>query len=434
MDFLRSVRGARGQATSEYVALVALVAVVLALAAGLTSGGLGGQVLAGLQRGLCRVTDGACPRPVVPGPDLAPCPLGRSVRTEELNGTIAFVRLGSNESLAAVRTSDGRVTVMLADGTATGGELGVGVHVGAGGRAFGGTARAGLSATWTSGRAWTFADEAAAGRFVADYGAKATVGGRLVDELRSRCSFLCDALGWRPHAQLPTPDETYEEGGETATLNASFGLGGFAPATLGGEQTEVLGRRTRRDGATTWYLRLTRAVTAGLELPGTRASWTRERRAIVSYALDAHGRPAKLGVLLAGEGRADVASIGKHGVRGAAGSGDGDVTELEATLDLRDRANRAAAAGLLDALRASRTLDVLTASVRALAARLALGGQLDRRTYALTRWASGTGATACVGLEVGAAFERSTRSMRLLSAETRLPGLPFLPRDDCRPA
>ena len=54
--------GTRGQATSEYVALVALVAVVLALAAGLTSGGVAGHVLAGLQRGLCGVAGKACPR------------------------------------------------------------------------------------------------------------------------------------------------------------------------------------------------------------------------------------------------------------------------------------------------------------------------------------------------------------------------------------
>jgi hypothetical protein len=31
-------------------------------------------------------------------------------------------------------------------------------------------------------------------------------------------------------------------------------------------------------------------------------------------------------------------------------------------------------------------------------------------------------------------FEQTRKGMRLLSAETRLPGLPFLPRDDCRAA
>ena len=78
------LRGAGGQATTEYVALVALVAVALALAAGLTSGGVGGQVLAGLQRGLCRVAPVGCPRSEPPRPDLAACPLERRTRRDEL--------------------------------------------------------------------------------------------------------------------------------------------------------------------------------------------------------------------------------------------------------------------------------------------------------------------------------------------------------------
>ena len=55
----------------------------------------------------------------------------------------------------------------------------------------------------------------AARRFVATYGRKATIGGRLLDGVRSRCSLLCDALGWRPHARLPEPDVTFAEAGPT---------------------------------------------------------------------------------------------------------------------------------------------------------------------------------------------------------------------------
>ena len=39
-----------------------------------------------------------------------------------------------------------------------------------------------------------------------------------------------------------------------------------------------------------------------------------------------------------------------------------------------------------------------------------------------------------LGGKLGGAFARTHDGMRLLTAETRLPGLPFLPRDDCRPA
>ncbi|HYV16502.1 MAG TPA: hypothetical protein VE972_10830 [Conexibacter sp.] len=434
MDLLHSVRGARGQATSEYVALIALVAVALALAAGLTSGGLGGQVLAGLQRGLCRVTGGACPRPAAPGPDLAPCPLQRSVSMEQLGGALAFVRLGSDETLTAARMSDGRVTVMLTHGGSAGGELRVGASVGVGTRSLSATARADAGAVWTSGRAWTFADAAAARRFVGAYGAKATVGGRIVDELRSRCSLLCDALGWHPHPQLPEPDETYEEGGALGALKASFGFDGTEPVALGAERNRVIGRRIRRDGTTTWYLRLDETAGAAMDLPFGRLSRTAAQQSVVSYTLDPHGHPTTLGVLVAQEGAGETGATAPRGMHAAVGSGGGAVIELEGTLDLRDPANRPAAAGLLDSLRGRGTLADLARRAHALAARLALHGQVDRRTYALATSARSTGATVGLGLEVGGAVERSTRSMRLLSAETRLPGLPFLPRDDCRPA
>ena len=60
---MSGMRGCGGQASSEYVALLALVAVVFTLAVGLTSGGIGARVLAGLQRGICTAVGRACPVP-----------------------------------------------------------------------------------------------------------------------------------------------------------------------------------------------------------------------------------------------------------------------------------------------------------------------------------------------------------------------------------
>ncbi|MGB2711227.1 MAG: hypothetical protein WBC33_06885, partial [Conexibacter sp.] len=108
----------------------------------------------------------------------------------------------------------------------------------------------------------------------------------------------------------------------------------------------------------------------------------------------------------------------------------GRVVELDATLDLREPANHAAVRRLLAALRDPRHLG---RRIRALGVRIARGAQLDRRIYALRTDAAGVGAKGGAGVELGGAFERTTRALRLLSAETRLPGLPFLPRDDCRP-
>jgi hypothetical protein len=420
-------RSEHGQASAEYVALVALVAVALALAAGLTSGGVGGQVLAGLQRGLCRVALGHCPRPEPPRPDLAPCPVERRARAEELGTTIAVVRLGTSGTLTAVRLSDGRVTVTLAHGNDAGAEVGVAARLRVGRRSLGGELRAGAALTWTSGRSWTFASEAGARRFVDTYGSKATIGGQLVDGVRSRCSLLCDAIGWNPHAELPEPDERFSEGGLSGRLTASFGLG---RASL--ESGALLGRRLRPDGSKTWYLQLDAAATAGLGLGAGELEAAASRQAVLAVELDPRGRPRTLGVTLSGELGADATLHAAAGAQLRAGGAA--VVELEATLDLREPANRDAAAELLGALTDPRALPALPERVRALRERIARHGQLDRRIYAMRRSAAGLGAGVGLGAKLGAGFDRTTSDLRLLEAETRLPGLPFLPRDDCRVA
>ena len=164
-------RGADGQASAEYVALVALVAVALALAAGLSSGGVGGQVLAGLQRGLCVVARTGCPHREPPRADLDPCPVERRTRVEQLGTTIAVLRLGSGGTLSAVRASDGRVTVTLAHGNDVGVEVGVGARLPVGGRTLGGSVRAAAGIGWIR-ALLDLPDAREARRFVVAYGAR----------------------------------------------------------------------------------------------------------------------------------------------------------------------------------------------------------------------------------------------------------------------
>ncbi|HMJ01508.1 MAG TPA: hypothetical protein VK506_01130 [Conexibacter sp.] len=424
-------RDARGQAATEYIALIALVSVALALAAGITSGGVGGQVLAGLQRGLCHVAPTDCPRPEPPRADLAACPLEHRRHGEELAVTFAVVRLGTSGTLSATRMSDGRVTVTLAHGNDVEGDTGLGARLRLGSRHHGGGARAHAGVSWTSGRAWTFAGDAAARRFMDTYGRKATIGGQLLDGVRSRCSVLCDAIGWRPHEELPEPDEIFAEGGLTATLTASIG----ADDSVGVDATALLGRRERRDGARTWYLRLSSAATAALELTGSELTGGAAGDAVLSYEVDPEGRPRTLGVTLAGElhGRMDAArALGP--ARASLAAGGGAVVELEATLDLREPAVRGPAARLLAALTDQSSLTLVLQRARALGAVIARRAQIDRRTFAATHAATGIGAGAALGAKLDGGVERTIDGLRLLAAETRLPGLPFLPRDDCRPA
>lgn len=411
------------------MALVLLVAVVLAIAAGLTSGGVGGQVLAGLQRGICAVAGTACPHPAPSGPDLAPCPVERTTRRESLDGAFDVVRLGESGTLTAARTSDGRVTVTLADGTTIGAGVGIGFELGTGGR-HGVEATARLSTTVASGRSWTLPSAAAAQAFVDRYGSKATIGGQAVDLLRSRCSLLCDAIGWRPHAELPPPDERYMSHGAAAKAQASSG-----PAELQTSAEGLLGARRRRDGSTTWFLQLDADTALDVVLGADRVGPRAQRQAVVSYALDARGQPAQLVVHTVARGGGRVRLRGARGAGRVGGGGAGQqVTELDATLDLHDVRNAAAAKAFVAALGDPLALGRLRRAAAAVRRRVAEGGVVDRRAYALSSTTFELGAEGELGAQLGADFQRAQEGMRLLSAETRLPGLPFLPRDDCRVA
>lgn len=425
---MRWWRSASGQATSEYVALVALVATVLALAAGLTSGGVGGHVLAGLQRGLCQVVDVRCPSPERPRDELDPCPVERTTRSESLDGALEVVALGRSGTLTAERMSDGRVTVTLADGGHAGVQVGVGLKLKLG-RGHGAEATAGLGATIESGRSWTLPNAAAARAFLDRYGAKATIGGKAVDLVRSRCSLLCDVIGWRPHAELPPPDEEWDGDGAAAELEASLGA-----ATLRAAGEGLLGLRRGRDGERTWFMRVGAGVGAEL-VRGVGVGIDGERQAVVSYTRDARGQPLQLVVHTARQGGVGGAlGVTRRGGRIGADEDGGVLTELDATLDLHDASNRAVADAFVSALRDPLARSALVARAAALRTRIAVAGIIDRRTYTVSSSAFELGAKVALGAKLGATFEHTREGARLLSAETRLPGLPFLPRDDCRSA
>lgn len=422
-------RDTRGQATSEYVALVALVAVALALAAGLTSGGVAGHVLAGLQRGLCSVAGTACPRLQPPDGDLAPCPVERTTSGESLEGAFELVKLGRSGTLTAVRRSDGRVTVTLADGTTLGGEIGLGFTFGLGER-HGGEATAGIEASVSSGSSWTLPDAAAARAFVDRYGSKATIGGKAVDLVRSGCSILCDAVGWHPHAELPPPDELTMGQGGAAKLAVPLGFANLHASAAG-----LLGTRLSRDGTNTWFLQLDASAGADLELEPDTLGPTWQHQTVLSYTVDAHRQPVQLIVHTVARAGGRGTLRGERGrMKGGIGAGGARVTELDATLDLHDPQNRAAAVAFVAALRDPLALGELRQSAAAVRERVALAGAVDRRTYAVSSSAYELGVKAALGGQLGGAFASTHEGMRLLSAETRLPGLPFLPRDDCRVA
>ena len=119
-----------GQASSEYIAVTAVVAVVLMAAVALTSGGIGSQLESAIRRGICLVSGGNCPaKSVASVPnDLAPCPILRTDSQRDLSLDIGFVRLAGRLGLSIEQRSDRTVRVSFADGARAG--LGAGAALG----------------------------------------------------------------------------------------------------------------------------------------------------------------------------------------------------------------------------------------------------------------------------------------------------------------
>src|SRR5579884_201219 len=201
----------RGQASLEYVALIAIAALVMASAVALTSGGIGPRILFALQRGVCAVTATPCPAPHRFAADLPQCPLRRASHSEELEASVVFVRLAHDLGAQEVRYSDGHVDVTFTDARDAGlvGDLGVAVRLG--GLEAGLDARAHVDLAFAAGRLWHFPDQAAADRFVHRYGSDQTIVGRAVNDLRRAC-FLCRVVGWQPHRPRP-PDAVFHQAG-----------------------------------------------------------------------------------------------------------------------------------------------------------------------------------------------------------------------------
>lgn len=431
------LREERGQATHEYVALLAVVAIAITALAGLSASGVGASVLRGLQRGICAVTPGPCPRLIAVRDDLAPCQLRRDDRVERFGETIGIVELGTSQTLKAVRNSDGTVVVTLADGNDAGAVWKFGGGVETGGAAAGAKRRAGAGLVWGSGRSWTLPNEAAALDFLARYGDKATTKGRAVDQVRSICSLLCDAIGWRPHAELPPPDATYEEIGGAARFEQLLGGRQWS-----GQLKGLLGRKRERDGSSTTYVRLDAELLAQLALPLGAFEGRAGAEGVLSIERAPDGTPRTLGVGVAGSGAGRAAAKGRAGAgagRGGSGGGEADVlrgalVELEATLDLSDAGNLALASAVVDGLADRHAWSDLPRRAAALGERFLSDGQIDLRAYRTSASARGLGAEIAAGVGLGAGWKQTTTGLELLAAWTRLPGLPFLARDDCRRA
>jgi hypothetical protein len=431
---MRSQRSASGQASLEYVALWALITVVLGAAAALTGGGLGGHVVYALQRGLCAVTGAPCPAAPRPVADLPPCPLRRTSRGEDFAVSVAFIKLGGGLAVLEQRDSSGAVTVTFTDASRAGLTAGVGAHFDLGGLDVGAALTGEVGVGFAAGRSWRFASQAGADGFVRHYGSDQTLLGRAGNDARRRC-LLCNLVGWEPDSP-PPPDEVFLEGGGRLQGRAAAGLG--ARAEVGAALADALGRRRRRTGETTWYIRVDGSLAARLFV-GAGLGGTTGGAALAEYTTDGAGHPRELRLRLAGRSAGELA-LPQAELRPGAPlqprvpvppfRGRGTLTESETALDLSDPGNRRVALSFIGALGAA-GLPSLPGSVDALVGRMRTHGVTDLRSFRLRDSHRGLEGTVGLGAVAGAGVTRDTQRLDLTGVYTRLPGLGYLPRADC---
>ena len=118
-------RPVAGQASAEYVALLAVVGVVVAGAAAVGSvPALAAQVAGAVRHGICLVAGGICSPGEARAAGLAPCLVHARAERERLGGRVLVVRLGRGDSLLVERRSDGSAAVSFADGGGAGASVG----------------------------------------------------------------------------------------------------------------------------------------------------------------------------------------------------------------------------------------------------------------------------------------------------------------------
>lgn len=400
------MRCSRGQATVDYVALIAGLAVLLTAALALSTGAapaLVNAVAGQIRHALCVVGGGPCadPRP-------QPCTVASRRDTRHYAVSLVLVRVDRDRHVLREEMSDGTIRLTVARSGALGVEGAVGgrAAVTGRGREVGVTdaARVGAQGVRASGRVFVARDE-------------------------QEAAVLMRAIG---NGDDPPagPRAIFYEGGVRglATLGAGSSVAGAALRGLGG--VTISGRRDIGTGD------VTLAVNAGgsgwgaltIALGGPVA--TTERAVSLAVTLDRRRRATKLsltawGTLAAGAalppslprvlgGRASALSVDGRGRR----------FEFDARLDPRDPLVAAAWKRFRDDPGGGDAIRGLGEAIRDRA-------HLDLRTYRTSSTSSGASAGIGQVVQVAGEYDHTVESSRLLSASSRPPGGLWEERFDC---
>jgi hypothetical protein len=379
-------RGTSGQSSVEYIAIVAIVALVFAIAGGFTLQGraIAAATVGQLKRGLCIVEGHDCKE------EHPPCPVASRSGTEDIHVDIAFVHVGSGKSAIVERNSDGRVFVTVANHHDLGLTTGIGVGLKIRDKlAIGGEVRAEALASLGTGKTYEVASE-------------------------GKADALLAALRRGEERGLPAPVSKYVDaslGGHASGTLKGVDLSGGA--AIGGRLDTVTGKRTIYLQATGSFDR-ERTGPAGPSASGGGSGDVR-----LALTLDRHNKPIDLMAIGAGElhASADLPPL-LSPVAGHLPTGLGRSWEVEAHLDLSQPGRTSAV--LADLSHPSRLLDMVLND-----------GSVQARGYATNDDTDEISGHIKAGAVIGGGISRTQSSRRLIAAMEHTPEGFWVPRYDC---
>jgi hypothetical protein len=387
------LRGTSGQAGVEYIAIVALVAIVFAIGGSFVLNGraIAAATVAQMRRGLCIVQGHDCADPH------QPCSISSHGSGNDLNVDVAVVRLSGGRSALVDRRSDGKVAVTVTD------HLDGGLSVGVGGRlkiadrpAIGGELRAAALASLGHGTTYEVANERQAAALL-----------RLVNRPKVDPNFYTPAVRayWRRVEavlpRIPAPTSQYRQFEGKLSLSGAVLT---ADGTAGMRDDRVTGRRT-------YYLKGSVSLDAGDVAHGAGG-------AQVAVTVDDRGRPVDLALMGSGEltSSRDL-PVALQPVAGHLTAGRGRTWELEGHLDLTQPGRPSVSFLLSDPKRLMRlVMD---------------DGFVQMRSYGVSDSSVGADGRVKAGIGLGAGFTHTNSSQHLVNALDHTREGFWVPRYDC---
>lgn len=406
---MRRLGAQRGQATIDYVALIAVLALLIAPAAAAAGGapGVANAVLGQLRRALCIVAGGECP-----AEERRPCVVAGDNDLRHAAVTIAFVRVDEDRYVLRERLSDGtvRLTVAERDGAGVEGGVGARAKLKIKGRSIGvdREARRAVQGVLGYGKVYIAKDDREADRL-----------------LRAIQRRVLPVGG-------PAARQVFFEGGVRGLgrlgisgAGSDIGLDGVAEAIVGVKRDQRTGEVSVSLEAGAWGWALLTAAGAG-------PSGMADGDVGLVLKLDRKRRPVELAVNASGTVAAgSKLPLGLAKPLGvAAGERDARINmgarrwERSARVDLRDPAVAAA-------WKAFRHDPTSSSALRALGDQLREQAHVDVRSYAVRSQSDGGALSLGLGIKLGGDVLHTTDRSTLLSAATRPPGGLWEPRTDC---